>query len=75
MLTTCPYFDNRKFDIFDAGGAQRRFSTSLTITVRIRTLSVHWLKLNLVTKIKANHSMCGHHFNIIQCATLVKILT
>jgi len=40
MLTTCPYFDNLEFDIFDAGGPQCYFITSVTIAVWIRTLSV-----------------------------------
>jgi len=30
MLTTCPYFDNLEFDIFDAGGPQCYFITSVT---------------------------------------------
>ena len=29
MLTTCPYFDNLKFDIFVAGGPQCHFVTSV----------------------------------------------
>ena len=29
ILTTCPYFDNLKFDIFDAGGPQYHFITSV----------------------------------------------
>jgi len=31
ILTTCPYFDNLKFDIFDAGGGpqQGHFTTSV----------------------------------------------
>ena len=41
ILTTCPYFDNLEFDIFDAGGPQCHFITSFTMAVRIRTLSVH----------------------------------
>jgi len=40
-MTTCPYFDNVEFDIFDAGGAQCHFITSVAIAVRIRTLSVY----------------------------------
>jgi len=48
ILTTCYYFDNLESDIFDAGGPQCHFITSVTIAVRIRTLSVHQLKLNLV---------------------------
>jgi len=40
-MTTCLYFDNLEFDIFDAGGPQFHFITSLTIAVRIRTLSIH----------------------------------
>jgi len=46
-LTTCPYFDNLGFDISDAGVPQCHFITSVTITVRIRTLSDQ-VKLNLV---------------------------
>jgi len=41
MLTTCPWFDNFEFDVFDAGGPQCLFITSVTIAVRIRTLSVY----------------------------------
>jgi len=41
ILATCPYFHNPEFDIFDAGGPQCRFITSVTIAMRIRTLSVH----------------------------------
>jgi len=29
-MTTCPYFDNLELDIFDAGGAQCHFITSVT---------------------------------------------
>jgi len=48
MRTTCPYFDNLEFDIFDAGGLQCHFTMSVTIAVRIRMLSIYYLKLNLV---------------------------
>ena len=48
ILTTCPYFDNLELDIFDAGGTQCCFITSVTMAVRIRTLSVHYLVLNSV---------------------------
>jgi len=41
ILTTCPYFYNLEFDIFDAGGLQCLFITSVTIAVMIRMLSVH----------------------------------
>jgi len=41
ILTTCPYFDNHEFEIFDAVGPQCLFITSFTMAVRIRTLSVH----------------------------------
>jgi len=41
ILTTCPYFDNLKFEIFDVGCPQCHFIMSVTIAVRIRTLSVH----------------------------------
>jgi len=41
ILTTCPYFDNLELDIFNAGGPQCHLITSVTIAVRIRTLSVH----------------------------------
>jgi len=41
ILATCPYFDNLEFDIFDAGGLQCHFITSVTIAVRIRMLSIH----------------------------------
>jgi len=36
-----PYFDYLEFDIFDARGRQCHFITSVTIAVRIRTLSAH----------------------------------
>jgi len=39
-LTTCPYFDNLEFDIFNAGGFQCQFITSVIIAVMTRTLSV-----------------------------------
>jgi len=32
MLTTCPYCDNLKIDIFDAGGLQCHFITSVLRT-------------------------------------------
>ena len=41
ILTTCPYFDNLEFDIIFAGGPQCHFITSVTIAVRMRTLSGH----------------------------------
>jgi len=41
MLTTSPYFDNLEFDVFDAGGPQCHFITTVTITVGIRTLAVY----------------------------------
>ena len=41
MLTTNSCFDNLDCGIFDAGGAQYHFNTSVTIAVRIRTHSVH----------------------------------
>ena len=41
ILTTCPCLNNLEFDIFDAGGPQCHFITSVTIAVRIRTLSVY----------------------------------
>jgi len=40
ILTTCSYFDNLEFDIFDASGSQCHTITSVTIAIRIRTLSV-----------------------------------
>jgi len=40
-LTTCPYFINLESDIFDAADFQCHFTTSVTISVRIRTRSVH----------------------------------
>jgi len=33
MLTTCPYFDNFEFDIFDTGGPQGHIILSVTIAV------------------------------------------
>jgi len=50
ILTTCPYFDNLEFDIFDASGLQCNFIKSVTTAVRIRTLAVHWVELNFVSK-------------------------
>jgi len=41
ILTTCPYFHKLEFDFFGAGGPQCDFIMSVTIAVRIRTLSVH----------------------------------
>jgi len=41
ILTTCPYFDNLSFYIFDGGGTQCHFITSVPIAIRIRTLSVY----------------------------------
>jgi len=41
QLTTFPCFDNLEFDVFDAGGPQCHFITSVTIAVRIWTLSVY----------------------------------
>jgi len=35
MLTTCPCFDNFQFDIFDAGGPQGHFITSVTIAIGV----------------------------------------
>jgi len=52
ILTTCPCFSNLEFDIFDAGGPQCHFITSVTIAVRIRTFSVYQFKLNYFSKIK-----------------------
>jgi len=48
ILTTCPYFDNLEFDIFEASALQCHFITSVTIARWFRTLSVHWLMLNLL---------------------------
>jgi len=48
MLTTCPYFDNLEFDIFDASGAQCHFIMFVANVVGIRTDSVHQVELNLV---------------------------
>ena len=41
MLTTCPFVDHLEFDIFVAGSSQCHFIASVTIAVRIRTLSIH----------------------------------
>ena len=69
ILTTCPCFDNFEFDIFDAGGPQCHFITSVTTAVRIRTLSVCLFKVDLVFWNQSKpfnvqpseicHSMCG----------------
>ena len=40
IFTTSRYYDNLEFDIIDAGFPQHHFITSVTIAVRIRTLSV-----------------------------------
>jgi len=48
MLTTCPYLNNIEFHDFDVSGLQSHFITSVTIAVRILTLSVRRLELNLV---------------------------
>jgi len=40
ILTTCPYFDNLEFYIFDAGVFQCNFITSIAIAVRIPRLWV-----------------------------------
>jgi len=40
ILTTCLYFDNLEFDIFDAGSPQCHYTTSVTIAIRILTISV-----------------------------------
>ena len=42
----------------------------VTTAVRIRTHSVHYLKLDLIS-----HSMCGSHNYAIHYAALVKIVT
>jgi len=34
MVTTCPCFDRLEFEIFDAGGPQKHFITSVTNAVR-----------------------------------------
>jgi len=41
IFTTFPYFDYLEFDIFDAGGLQCHFITSVTIVVGGRTLPIH----------------------------------
>jgi len=41
IVKACPYFDNPEFENFDAVGFQCYFITSVTIAMRIRTLSVH----------------------------------
>jgi len=48
ILTTCAHFDTFEFDVFDADGPQCHFIMSVAIAVGIRTLSVHYLKINLV---------------------------
>jgi len=74
ILTTCPYFDNLEFDIFNADGPRYHFIASFTIAFRILTLSVHYLKLNLVCKINLRYSKRGRHQYDIQYAALVKIV-
>jgi len=41
QMPSYPCFDNLEFEIFDAGGHQCHFITSVIIAVKIRTLSVH----------------------------------
>jgi len=41
MLTTCAYFDNLGFDIFDAVGSQCHFIMLVATAGTIRTFSVH----------------------------------
>jgi len=41
ILAICPYFDNLELDIFDAGGPPCYFITFVTISGRIRTLSLY----------------------------------
>jgi len=41
IFTTCPYFENPEFNVFDAGCPQYHFITSVTTAVRIRKLSVY----------------------------------
>jgi len=36
ILTTCPYFHDLEFNIFDAGGLQCHFITTAAIAVRIK---------------------------------------
>jgi len=65
-VTTCPYFDNLEFDIFDAGRLQCHFVASVTIAVRIHCFQ---LKLNKISQDQRNplnvlpsltcHSVCG----------------
>jgi len=52
ILTNRPCLNNLEFDIFDAGVPQCHFITSVTIAVRIRTVSVYQFKLNYFAKIK-----------------------
>jgi len=40
-MTTCTYFNNLEFDIFDADLPQCHFIISVTIAVRNRTLAVY----------------------------------
>jgi len=39
IITTCPYFDNFEFDIFDVGGPQSHFILSVTIAVAFEHFS------------------------------------
>jgi len=45
-MKTCPYFTKLDCDIFDAGGPQCHFITSVTIAVRIRKIT--FAQANLV---------------------------
>jgi len=40
ILTTCPHFNNLELDIFDEGGLQCHFITSVAVAVGIRTVLV-----------------------------------
>jgi len=57
ILTTCPCFDNLEFDIFDTGGPQCHFITSVTVSVRFEHFQYISLSYIQFAKIKGIHSM------------------
>jgi len=73
-MTTCPCFDNLEFHIFDAGGTQSHFITSLVITVRIRTLSVHGLNKDQSKSFTVRPSGVNMSFNVRPWLRIVAFL-
>ena len=65
ILTTCLYFDNLEFDIFDEDGLQYHFIMPLTIA--------DYLKLNLVRS--KSDIQCATLNNVFQSEALNKTMT